>query len=222
MKSLEKNILIYIIKNYPKDKHKTRIRMSNLVYLIDLEYFKRHKKQLTKAKWLFKLYFPYSKKIDKILNNKKLFHKKEYKNNFKAKIKKIVLNDDINYKLDKNIIDLIDKIIKKVKNMTFNQYFYHIISTKPMQKVKQKDEILFNQKEKNVINLNERQQEIYDLIMNDKFCYINCKDGKTMFAIRNAEYLSKEYNNHILLTNDELKELKDLKKYLEDEFKEEV
>ena len=67
------------------------------------------------------------------------------------------------------------------------------------------------------MKLNDNQQEIYDIIMNDKCCY-NCfmKDNPNL-AIEVAEDLSDDYGNPSYLTDDEKEELKE---YIKSEYEE--
>lgn len=66
--------------------------------------------------------------------------------------------------------------------------------------------------------LNDNQEEIYDIIMNDEYCYAKYQNGNLTGAIRNAISLSKIYGNPIEL---KVKEIKELKKYLKNELESE-
>lgn len=66
--------------------------------------------------------------------------------------------------------------------------------------------------------LTDNQQEIYDIIMNDEFCYGKYQNEKFNSAINNAIHLSQSYGCPIKLTT---KEFKQLKKYLQKELESE-
>lgn len=66
--------------------------------------------------------------------------------------------------------------------------------------------------------LNDNQEEIYDIIMNDEYCYAKYQNRNLTSAIRNAISLSKIYGNPIEL---KVKETKELKKYLKNELESE-
>lgn len=66
--------------------------------------------------------------------------------------------------------------------------------------------------------LTDHQQEIYDIIMNDEFCYSKYQNEKFNSAIKNAIRLSQSYGYPINLT---AKEFKQLKKYLQEELESE-
>lgn len=62
--------------------------------------------------------------------------------------------------------------------------------------------------------LTDNQQEIYDIIMNDEFCYSKYQNEKFNSAINNEIRLSQSYGYPIKLTT---KEFKQLKNYLQKE-----
>lgn len=66
--------------------------------------------------------------------------------------------------------------------------------------------------------LNDNQEEIYDIIMNDEYCYAKYQNENLTGAIRNAISLSKIYGNPIEL---KVKETEELKKYLKNELESE-
>lgn len=66
--------------------------------------------------------------------------------------------------------------------------------------------------------LNDNQEEIYNIIMNDEYCYAKYQNRNLTGAIRNAISLSKIYGNPIEL---KVKETKELKKYLKNELESE-
>lgn len=59
MKTKLRNVLLYIVKNYPYGDDLTKTRITKLVYLIDWEYTKKYGKQMTEISWYFDHYGPY-------------------------------------------------------------------------------------------------------------------------------------------------------------------
>jgi hypothetical protein len=129
-----KDIIYFIIKEYPNKEHLSNARLTKLIYLSDWYSAIQNEKQLSNIKWYFDNYGPFVWDVLKeVQKNKELF-KIENTTNFFGNDKKLIKLVDNNYKPDlteeeKNIIK---KIIKFTKNKNWNNFINLIYSTFPI------------------------------------------------------------------------------------------
>lgn len=135
MKNKLKDVLSYIVKNYPYSDDLTKTRTTKLVYLVDWEYTKKYGHQLTNIKWFFDHYGPYvSDVLDEADKDRRISIKKT-KSNF-GTVKYMVMpkftKNDIVYSLTTDEIEVIDDVIEKTKLLSWNQFIRYVYDTSPI------------------------------------------------------------------------------------------
>ena len=121
MENKLKDVLSYIVKNYPYSDDLTKTRTTKLVYLVDWEYIKKYGRQLTSIEWFFDHYGPYvSDVLDEADKDRRISIKKT-KSNF-GTVKYMVMpkftKNDIVYSLTADEIEGIND---------YNYYFVPFI-----------------------------------------------------------------------------------------------
>ena len=135
MENKLKDVLSYIVKNYPYSDDLTKTRTTKLVYLVDWEYIKKYGRQLTSIEWFFDHYGPYvSDVLDKADKDRRISIKKT-KSNF-GTVKYMVMpkftKNDIVYSLTADEIEVIDDVIEKTKLLSWNQFIRYVYDTSPI------------------------------------------------------------------------------------------
>ena len=137
MENKLKDVLSYIVKNYPYSDDLTKTRTTKLVYLVDWEYIKKYGRQLTSIEWFFDHYGPYvSDVLDEADKDRRISIKKT-KSNF-GTVKYMVMpkftKNDIVYSLTTDEIEVIDDVIEKTKLLSWNQFIRYVYDTSPIKK----------------------------------------------------------------------------------------
>lgn len=135
MENKLKDVLSYIVKNYPYSDDLTKTRTTKLVYLVDWEYIKKYGRQLTSIEWFFDHYGPYvSDVLDEADKDRRISIKKT-KSNF-GTVKYMVMpkftKKDIVYSLTADEIEVIDDVIEKTKLLSWNQFIRYVYDTSPI------------------------------------------------------------------------------------------
>ncbi|MDU5989493.1 MAG: Panacea domain-containing protein [Anaerococcus vaginalis] len=136
MKTKLRNVLLYIVKNYPYGDDLTKTRITKLVYLIDWEYTKKYGKQMTEISWYFDHYGPYvSDVLDEADEDKTVSIQSTF-SNF-GTIKYIVRpkhdKDLIHYEgLDVSEIEVINEVFENTKMLSWNQFINYVYDTPPI------------------------------------------------------------------------------------------
>ena len=135
MENKLKDVLSYIVKNYPYSDDLTKTRTTKLVYLVDWEYIKKYGRQLTSIEWFFDHYGPYvSDVLDEADKDRRISIKKT-KSNF-GTVKYMVMpkftKNDIVYSLTTDEIEVIDDVIEKTKLLSWNQSIRYVYDTSPI------------------------------------------------------------------------------------------
>ena len=135
MENKLKDVLSYIVKNYPYSDDLTKTRTTKLVYLVDWEYIKKYGRQLTSIEWFFDHYGPYvSDVLDEADKDRRISIKKT-KSNF-GTVKYMVVpkftKNDIVYSLTADEIEVIDDVIEKTKLLSWNQFIRYVYDTSPI------------------------------------------------------------------------------------------
>jgi arsenite-activated ATPase arsA len=135
MENKLKDVLSYIVKNYPYSDDLTKTRTTKLVYLVDWEYIKKYGRQLTSIEWFFDHYGPYvSDVLDEADKDRRISIKKT-KSNF-GTVKYMVMpkftKNDIVYSLTADEIEVINDVIEKTKLLSWNQFICYVYDTSPI------------------------------------------------------------------------------------------
>lgn len=131
-----RNIIRYIVKNYPYPDDLTKTRITKLVYLIDLENVKKYGIQITNIEWFFDHYGPYvSDVLDEADEDKSISIDRDISNfgTVKYIVKPKRGKDELIYEdLSENDKNIIDKVIDDTKNYYWNEFIDHVYATEPI------------------------------------------------------------------------------------------
>lgn len=136
MKSKLRNVMLYIVKNYPYEEDLTKTRITKLVYLIDWEYTKRYGKQMTEISWYFDHYGPYVSDVLDEADDDHTVSIQSTTSNF-GTIKYIVRpkydRESIHFEnLDSREISVINDVFDKTKMLSWNQFINYVYETPPI------------------------------------------------------------------------------------------
>lgn len=136
MKTKLRNVLLYIVKNYPYGDDLTKTRITKLVYLIDWEYTKKYGKQMTEISWYFDHYGPYVSDVLDEADEDKTVSIQSTLSNF-GTIKYIVRpkydKELIHYDdLDVSEIEVINEVFENTKMLSWNQFINYVYDTPPI------------------------------------------------------------------------------------------
>ena len=127
-----KNILIYILNNYPHKDDLSNARLTKLVYLSDWYHAIHNKKQISTINWYFDNYGPFVWDIYKQAQDSETFKVHLTKNIYGKEKKLITLKEDIS----SNIPDVekisIDKIIDSTQSLNWDEFIKLVYSTYPI------------------------------------------------------------------------------------------
>jgi hypothetical protein len=129
-----KDIIYFIVKEYPNKEHLSNARLTKLIYLIDWYSAINNHKQLSNIKWYFDNYGPFVWNIlEEIKKDSDLFKIKNTTNDF-GNSKKLIEIINNNYK--PNINEKERKIIKKIidftKDKNWTDFINIVYSTYPI------------------------------------------------------------------------------------------
>lgn len=127
-----KDILIYILKEYPHKNELSNARLTKLVYLSDWYNAIHNKEQISNIKWYFDNYGPFVWDVYKEVEKHDIF-KIELISNFFGKEKKLItLTKTAQYTLDDKEIKSINKIIEATKDLNWENFINLVYSTYPI------------------------------------------------------------------------------------------
>lgn len=132
MKKLQE-IIAYLCLQYPHKSEITKARLTKMVYLADWFSALLDNKQLTKIEWVFNHYGPY---VDDVVEaaHSSLGFKVDSRSTMYGTTKYVIsydgnLND---IKLTEREVDILNTVIKKTKDMYFNDFVEYVYSTYPV------------------------------------------------------------------------------------------
>ncbi|WP_449036201.1 Panacea domain-containing protein [Peptostreptococcus stomatis] len=138
MKTKLRNVLLYIVKNYPYGDDLTKTRITKLIYLIDWEYTKKYGKQMTEISWYFDHYGPYvSDVLDEADEDKKVSIQSTVSNfgTIKYIVRPKCGKELIHYEgLDVSEIEVINEVFENTKMLSWNQFINYVYDTLPIKK----------------------------------------------------------------------------------------
>lgn len=135
MKKL-KEVIEYIISNYPQPTELSKPRLVKLVYLIDWKNSIDYGKQVTGIKWFFNHYGPYAEDVINLMkSDTETFDVVSYENPYSGGITdKFKLKKSVKSNLDNNTLKSADFIIKNTFNMNWSQFISLVYSSYPVKK----------------------------------------------------------------------------------------
>ena len=129
-----KEIMIYILQNYPNKDDLSNARFTKLVYLSDWHQCIYHRKQISSIDWYFDNFGPYVSDVQNTaLENPALFEVDETYNMF-GQLKRVIrlLNDKYEPSLETEEVESIEHIIKNTSKLNWDAFIKLVYSTYPI------------------------------------------------------------------------------------------
>jgi hypothetical protein len=127
-----KEILIYILNNYPDKNEMSNARLTKLVYLSDWYHAIHNQSQISSINWYFDNYGPFVWDIFKVVESDEDFNVKLTSNYYGTEKKLISLNKSRSANLDSSESKSIDTIIEATKNLNWDRFIKLVYSTYPI------------------------------------------------------------------------------------------
>lgn len=132
---LIKNILHYLLNEYPYPEDLTKTRITKLVYLVDWKSALSRGKQVSDIEWYFDHYGPYVSDVLDVADDDSTVKIRKTTSAYGG-IKYVVESKDNNtplpYTLDEEEKKLVDEVIEDTKNLTWNKFIDYVYSTYPI------------------------------------------------------------------------------------------
>jgi uncharacterized protein YwgA len=128
------DIVGYIYKQYPYKGELSKGRITKLVYLVDWTMCLMAHVQVSKLRWFFNQYGPYSEEIEHLIRSNDLFTYQDTDNYYGGNKKSIKLKyedefDPVIPDAQKNVIDA---TIKKTQDITWQEFTNMVSRTYPL------------------------------------------------------------------------------------------
>jgi hypothetical protein len=135
MKKL-KNIIEYILLNYPQSDELSKPRLVKLIYLIDWKYTIDYKNQYTDIRWYFNHYGPYVEDVINLMkSDSETFEVTSYANPYSGGITdKFKLRKETSPILDENVIKTAKFIMENTYHMSWSKFISLVYSSYPIKK----------------------------------------------------------------------------------------
>lgn len=134
MKMDIKDLVRYIVKNYPNKNDLSKARLNKLIYLIDWKSALDNQEQISNIEWIFNHYGPYVNDIELNLRSDDRFSIEKSTNFYGSEKNIIKIKKDIGFnEPDEKQKKIINLIINITKNMSWNEFINTVYSTYPIQ-----------------------------------------------------------------------------------------
>ncbi len=130
-----KNILHYVLNNYPYPSDLTKTRITKIVYLVDWYSCISNQKQITNISWYFDHYGPYVSDVLDVADDDPDVRIKASQSAYGG-VKYIIESKDdkpLSFDLDSEKINIIDDVIEQTKNLSWNKFIDFVYSTYPIE-----------------------------------------------------------------------------------------
>lgn len=129
-----KDVMVYILKNYPFKNELSNARLTKIIYLADWKHSLRHNQQITDIIWRYDNFGPF---VWDILNtaqdNPKIFKTDEIKNFHGSKKILITLSDkNTPNEILETEKETLDFVINSTKTMNWDKFIQLVYSTYPI------------------------------------------------------------------------------------------
>ena len=128
-----KDIVYYLVDNYPYKRVLFNARITKMVYLADWYSANVYNKQISDVSWIFNNYGPYVDDILKMaMDNPDIFSVKEVENNYGASKRLISTTATYEPDLTNDEKQSLDFVINITKQKTWGQFITFVYSTYPI------------------------------------------------------------------------------------------
>ena len=134
MGAILKDILVYLLKNYPHKRDFSNARITKMVYLGDWHQAIHHNMQISNIQWVFDNYGPFVWDVyNEVENNLTLFKIQKNKNIYGQRKFLFQLNNkDYKPKLTALQKESIDHVIKQTQRLNWSDFIKLVYSTYPI------------------------------------------------------------------------------------------
>ena len=131
---MTKDVMELLLIKYSNKQELREDKLRRLVYLVDWEYTKKYKKQLTEINWSYELGGPYSFNILDVSEGDPNFTFEVRENMYGCNFSYIRLNKkgNISPKLSKDVRRVIYEVIRDTKSLSWDSFIYHVHQTAPI------------------------------------------------------------------------------------------
>ena len=130
-----KDIVCYLITNYPNKSHLSNARITKMVYLADWYSANVFGKQVSTISWFFNNFGPYVEDVLNMAKDYSDFFTIKIEENYYGMTKRIIgLKDNVNYspELSNQEKESLDKIIDISKRKSWDEFITLVYSTYPI------------------------------------------------------------------------------------------
>ncbi len=130
-----KDLVYFVIKNYPYKGELSKARLTKIIFLMDWKSSIDYWTQITSINWYFDSYWPYVKDVVRVADsNPNLFKKIDTINLYFNSTTIIRINDNSYDPVIQNEIKVVyNFIVDKTKMLNFNDFINFVYSTYPIQ-----------------------------------------------------------------------------------------
>jgi len=134
MKDKMKDVLKYILREYPHKSELSASRVTKMLYLVDWKSVLEKDTQLTDAAWYFNHYGPYVDDFMEIANEDDDIEIRSESTMFGGKKKLIALSDNFKANIHLDPVDkrLVDFVINATKSKNYEDFIKLVYSTYPV------------------------------------------------------------------------------------------
>lgn len=144
--------IVYLLcKKYPYKKELSRSRLTKLVYLVDLDHYRKFHKLATEIDWKYDNHGPFTWDVHEaaqsLHDTTGIIDIEEKANMFGSRKMEYVIRDGKEMEtasLDKTIIACIDSVIEETKQLNYNDFIKYVYKTAPMENAEQYYELDFS------------------------------------------------------------------------------
>lgn len=130
-----KDILAYLLVNYPHKSELSNARVTKMIYLADWRHAIEHHRQVSEISWYFDNYGPFVKDVAETVQKYPGLFESFYTTNLYGKIKMVLKIRDEHYQ-SSTLTDIekasLDHVIDVVKKLNWNDFIKLVYSTYPI------------------------------------------------------------------------------------------
>lgn len=136
-----RDVLAYILQQYPHSQHLSLGRLTKLVYLADWKHSIEQGSQITDIDWQYNHYGPYVEDVREALRSHRSLFKVDETYNSRGNVKYRISMRNPHYKprLEPSEREALDHSIWQTEDLTWHRFIKLVYSTYPMLKVDQYD-----------------------------------------------------------------------------------
>jgi hypothetical protein len=129
-----RDLLFYLISNYPKADHLSKARVTKMVYLADWKHSIEYDSQITDIEWYFNNHGPFVWDVVETAKENPTLFETESTENFYGEQKKLIKARSIDYDPDLQDTErtVADHVINATSDLNWNRFINLIYSTYPV------------------------------------------------------------------------------------------